>query len=307
MKRYNLRLKYGTHFEDGTGEGGGGGEGEAKPLLSDWKQHLPEDIAGDKSLETFEDIGTLAKAFIDTKADVGRSIRIPGPDAGADDLDSFNTKLMEAVPGLMRVPDPDDADSLNQVYDKLGRPKAPSDYEIPEGLPDDEVGNTMRERLNQLKATAHEAGLTKAQFNAQAKKLVDNFNEQMSEIESATTEEQEKLKLDWGSGLESKYKSILDLAQQTGAPESLRDRIADKSLDAGTMKWLDSLVDTLSDEGAQMQFQGQQDKTRITPVEAEAQINEIMDRDEYWDPTSPKQKGLLDKVVELQKVVESGR
>ena len=88
------------------------------------------------------------------------------------------------------------------------------------------------------------------------------------------------------------------------APQSLRDGVANRSLDAGTMKWLDSMVNALSD-APQMRFQGQQDESRVTPAEAEAQINELMDRKEYWDATSPMQAGLVKKVTDLEKIVQS--
>lgn len=279
-------------------------ENDPQPLLSEWRDHLPEDIASDKSLESFDSIDKLAKAYIDTKADVGRSIRIPGPDADDSTIDTFNAKLMEAVPGLMRVPNPDDADSLNQVFDKLGRPKEATEYAIPEGIPDSEVGTNFKKQLEGMRELAHENGLTKTQWEKQATKLIENFNNQLNEMEGATYDEQERLRSEWGSATDSKFKSILDLAQQTDAPESLREGIINRTLDADTMKWLDSMVSALSD-GPQMRFQGMQDKHRITPNEAEAQINEIMAREEYWDPTSPQQKTLLDKVIELQKVVES--
>ncbi len=279
-------------------------EEESKPLLSEWKENLPEDIAGDKSLESFEDVGALAKAFIDTKADVGRSIRIPGPDAGDDDIDSFNSRLMEAVPGLMRVPNPEDAESMNQVYDKLGRPKEADGYEMPEGIPEGEIGKQFEAQLIEMRKTAHAAGLTKAQFDAQAKVLVENLNNQLNENAGAIADEQDQLRMEWGNATESKHKSILDLLNQTDAPESLREGIINRKLPADMVKWFDSMVTALSD-GPQMQFQGQQDKSRVTPKEAESQINEIMARDEYWDPTSPQQKGLVDKVVELQKIAES--
>ncbi len=274
------------------------------PLLSDWKQHLPEDIASEKSLESFEDVGSLAKAFIDTKADIGRSIRIPGADASDADVDAFNAKLMEAVPGLMRVPNQDDADSMNQLYDKMGRPKEAKEYSTPEGIPDSDVGARFKQQLEGMKEFAHENGLTKSQWDKQANKLIEDFKGQLDEAEGGIAAEQDQLRMEWGSATDSKFKSILDLINQTDGPESLKNGVIERTLDQNTMKWLDSMVEALSD-GPQMRFQGQQDKGRVTPKEAEAQINEIMARDEYWDATSPQQKGLVDKVVELQKIAES--
>lgn len=304
MKHRNLRLKYGTHFMAEEGGGGGGGE-ITEPLLKDWKASLPEELQNDKSLESFDDIGKLARAFVDTKADVGRSIRIPGPDAAPEAIDTFNEKLKEAVPGLMRMPDIDNTEQVMELYDRLGRPKEPSEYPTPEGLPEGDLGDNLKAQLNELKRVSHEAGLTKAQFEAQAKTIVDNFNNQLAAIEGKTGAEMEKLQLDWGAALDTKFKTALDLAQQTNAPQSLRDGIANRSLDADTMKWLDGMAAALSGKGPQMQFQGQQSSTAMTPAEANAQITEIMDRKEYWDPSSPVQQDLVDKVIKLQKIAQS--
>ena len=279
-------------------------EEDKEPLLKDWKTTLPEELQSDKSLEDFDDVGKLARAFVDTKADNGRSIRIPGPDASTDVVDSFNAKLLESVPGLMQTPDVDNAEAMNGLYDKLGRPKAPSDYATPEGLPDSDLGRSMETQLGELKKSAYETGLSKKQFDAQAKAIVENFKSQVSVMDGKTAEEQEKLRLDWGSALDSKYKSALDLAQQTDAPESVRNGIANRTLDSATMKWIDGMVTALSDS-PQMRFQGQQDDTRVTPAEAEAQIHELMERKEYWDATSPMQAGLVKKVVDLEKIAQS--
>lgn len=307
MKFRSLRLRYGTHFmaDEGGDEGNGGG-GDGEPLLKDWRTHLPETLVNDKSLESFDDIGKLAQAFVDTKADVGRSIRIPGPDAGADVVDSFNTKLMESVPGLAKMPDMDNKEEVLQLYDKLGRPKDASDYPTPEGLPDNEMGASLKEQLNDLKKVSHEEGLTKGQFEAQAKAIVENYNTQMTAIQGNIVDEQDKLKVDWGSAVQAKTQDILNLAKQTDAPQSIIDGIAEKALDATTMKWLDGLVNALSGEGPQMKFQGQGSETRITPIEANARIAEIMDKPEYWDQGNPQQEVLMKKVVELGKIAESG-
>ena len=78
MKHRNLRMKYGTHMVEGDGDGDGGGGGAA-----DWRSTLSEDNAANKGLADFKDLNGLAKAYLDTKADNGRSLRLPGPDASA--------------------------------------------------------------------------------------------------------------------------------------------------------------------------------------------------------------------------------
>ncbi len=89
----------GIFFKDGDDEGGGGGGQD------DWKDTLPDDLKTNASLLDVPDVATLAKRFIDTKAMVGNSFRVPGEDASTEDWGKFNTNLIEKVPALMFKPD----------------------------------------------------------------------------------------------------------------------------------------------------------------------------------------------------------
>ena len=270
--------------------------------MSEWNENLSEDLKGDKGLADFKDLNGLAKAYLDTKADVGRSLRVPGEDASDEVKAAFNTSLMEKVPGLARIPGEDTSDDdRNSFYSQMGKPKEATGYTQPEGLPDN-----LKDGMNALAKVAHENNFTQAQFKKVAENLVNDSKVATEATETGFTDEQNKLKLDWGSSLEAKSQSILELAKQTGAPESIVNAITNKQLDMNTMKWMDGLVESLSGEGGQMNFQGDKGhEGRITPDEANLQIEEIMTRKEYFDPASPLQAGLMKKVVELGRIAIS--
>lgn len=287
MKHCKMRFKYGTHF---MAEGGDAG--------ANWRDGLG-DLKDDKGLADFKDIGGLAKAYLDTKADVGRSLRLPGPDASAEAKEAFNASLLEKVPGLTRIPGEDASDTDKaSFYTQMGKPKEPTGYTQPEDLPEN-----LKEGMNALAKVAFDNDFTQAQFKQLASNLVIDSKSSVENVDAAFLAEQNKLKLDWGTALANKSQAILSLAEQTGAPESIVNAITNKQLDMATMKWMDGLVDSLSGEGGQMNFQGDGNGDgRVTPKEASSQIEEIMARDEYWDSTSPLQQGLIDKVTELGKV-----
>lgn len=283
MKKYNLRLKYGTFNKDGD----------------DWRDGLPDDISGDKGLADFNDIGGLAKAYLDTKADNGRSLRIPGAEATPEAKAAFNASLIEKIPGLTRIPGDDSSDEDKaSFYTQMGKPAEATGYTQPENLSD-----ALKDGMNALAKVAFENDLTQAQFKRLATNLVTDSTAAGDAVNDGYTDQNNKLKLDWGSALGAKSQAILELAKQTGAPESIVNAITNKQLDMNTMKWMDGLVESLSGEGGQMNFQGNNDEAgRVTPTEAATQIDEIMNRKEYFDSGSPLQAGLIKKVVELGKI-----
>jgi len=284
MKKYNLRLKYGTFAKDGD--------------ENVWREGLDETLAGDKGLADFKDLNGLAKAYLDTKSDLGRSIRLPGSDAGEDALVAFHQSLTEKVPGLTPMPDLENAESVTAFMKRLGMPEEASGYDA------GEIPESLKESMLAFQAAAHGSDLTKKQFDVLSKFLVTENADADAASVTANQAEQDKLKLDWGETLGNKSQAILELMKQTGAPDSLVDKITGHKMDMASMKWFNGLVEALSGEGGQMDFQGgQHEDGRVTPDEAKTQINEIMGnkKSPYWDASDPQHAALVKKVVELQK------
>jgi chorismate mutase len=66
--------------------------------MSDTQDWMAPDLREDPALRDFKDPNALAKAYKDTKALVGSSIRPPGPDAGPEAHAEFAKKLAEKTP-----------------------------------------------------------------------------------------------------------------------------------------------------------------------------------------------------------------
>ncbi len=300
MKKYNLRLKYGTFRKDG-GDGGDGGSGGSGGSADDWRDGLG-DLKDNKGLKDFKDVGGLAKAYLDTKADNGRSLRIPGPDASADTISAFNADLISKVPSLVNIPGEDTSEEdVASFFTQLGKPAEASKYVQPKDMPD-----ALKDGMNTLAARAFENNLTQDQFKRIADSMVKDNTTANDAATTLTADEYDKLKLDWGPAIQTKSQQILELAKQTGAPQSLIDAVTERKMDASTMKWLDGLVTTMSGEGSQMSFQGGgTPDDRVTPSEAKVQIEEIMARKEYWESGNAQQEGLIAKVVSLGKIASA--
>jgi hypothetical protein len=59
----------------------------------DWRSGLAEDIKAEKSLESFKDIGSLAKSYVESQKMIGGSVRIPKEDAPPEEWAKFHAKL----------------------------------------------------------------------------------------------------------------------------------------------------------------------------------------------------------------------
>jgi len=79
-------------------------EEEPKPAEPTWRDTLPDDLKGSKSLEDFKDVPGLAKSYVELKKHAGGSVKMP-----------------QAT---------DDAETWSAFYTKLGRPEASKDYQL---------------------------------------------------------------------------------------------------------------------------------------------------------------------------------
>lgn len=116
-----------------------------EPAKIDWRSEIPEEIRSHKSLETIQDIPSLAKSFVNAQSMIGADkVAIPGKYATDDDW--------------------------NIVYDKMGRPAESSGYELENKLAEGQSENV--EMLTNYKDVAHKLGLQPRQ----AQGLLNWFN-----------------------------------------------------------------------------------------------------------------------------------
>lgn len=123
---------------------------------------LPEDMRADPKLSTYKTPGDLAKAYKALESKLGGSVSIP----------------VESDP-----------EGWQKLYDRLGRPKEPSEYE---------VGDTSDPVSEKFKAVFHAAGLNKAQ----AKQIGEAWKAVVSETQAGQKKTVDKyeaeLLSDWG-------------------------------------------------------------------------------------------------------------
>lgn len=268
-------------------------------MADDWKSGLPEELKSAPALKDVGDVATLAKAFVETKAFVGSSIRPPGPDATPQAKTDFIQKLQEKVPELLFLPDGDDDVAKlarETAWTKLGRPKEPKDYVLPADV------QVPEEHLEALRKEALDEGLTKSQFQARAKRVADAI----TQAELGRQDSQKALKKELGAAFDERTAAAAAVAAKLGLSPELVAALKNGTVDVGTFKAFATIAKGFGEMRQVADQGGGGGGGRLTPGEAEAQRAEIMARPEYFNPKASQMaihESLKRKVQELNELI----
>ena len=241
-----------------------------------WRESLPEDLREAGALRDIPDVNTLAKAYTDAQSYIGRSIRIPGDDAGDEVWSDFTAKLTN-VPGIARVPTEDSSDEdWSAFYSRMGRPETPDAYNIKrqEGLEWSDAEDALLSKL-------HEIGLN----NRQASDLVNWMNEGVTEVNQDQERSRDaalaQLKDDWGQAFDSKISDAKAALNHFGDAQLMAE------LDASGLGNNVALIKAFAEIGKGFSEDpamstGDRRAMAVTPAEARMQIDEIL-----ANPTHP--------------------
>ena len=156
---------------------------------------LPANYASNPSLKDFKSIDAFAESYLNLKSQMGRSVAIPGKDAGTDDMNKFYERIT-SVNGVMRSPDKDNQEAMNQFYGTLGRPAESSGYDT--GIDGESAGLLNADAINSFKETAHKANLTSDQFKAIVAYDMSRAQVQTQADQNAATNGVSVLQQRWG-------------------------------------------------------------------------------------------------------------
>lgn len=286
------------------GSGGGGGGGSSDAPKGNWRDGLPDDIKGNAALANLEDVGQMAKSFIDMKAYQGNSLHIPGEDAGEEQRKQFTDKLLEKAPNVMLRPDFGNQDQSREFYRTLGMPSEAAGYEMPQLSDLPEGMNSNNEKMEFFRGIAHDAGLTKGQFDKVITKVFENdmasATAQLDEHKAAM----EALTNEWGLVTTERLAATLAIAKKTQAPDSLIKALENNQLPVNLVKWIHGLSVSIGSEGQQLSTADNSKPGRMTPAEAQVKIDEIYaNRDHAF---FKGKKEAMDKMLELVKFAKPG-
>jgi hypothetical protein len=263
------------------------GQAPSAQPVSDWRSEIPEDIRSHKSLETIQDVGSLAKSYVNAQSMIGADKVVkPGKFATSDDWNSF--------------------------YDKVGRPASADDYQLENKLAEGQSENA--DMVSWFKKTAHEVGL----LPHQAQNLLNKYNEfsgsQVQQSASVTEDEINKVALD----LKKEYGQAFDdrMAVGKGVLENFSsipvEEFEDLTLSNG-MKLGDhpAIIKTMVNIGQYMKEKMGEDtlagvKTSggLSPSEASEKLAELTQPSSpYWDAKHPQHSFYVDEAMRYREMV----
>lgn len=287
---------------DGSGGGGGGGglpAGQQGPGVgTPWYSGLASEGAELPPLVTeAPDFATFVKTAQDLKAYQGASLRIPGPEASAEDRTAFHAKLAEKVPGVYYMPDPENADQVKALRRKLGAPDDAAGYTFtaPEGGDLDE-GLTAQYRtwVNDLDMSQE-----------QADTIYKNFNEyQLAAINGMKGEHQGKLnelKAELGVTYPDRIKKINFLLSKYPGTEVMQESMLKDEFPPHVVRLFSQMSDQLLGEGMQMVGAAGQEPTGVNPEEARNRAAEVRAHPAFLDDHHPQHAEMVKKHLEYMK------
>ena len=258
--------------------------GDAPQLLSDWREHLPEDLSTSPVMEKFNSKGfdEVVKSYINLEQKLGGNPIIkPGENATSEQIAEYFTQL--------------------------GRPDAPEGYEIgaPEDLPEGFKYDPDDEKA--FRKWAYEQGIS----NAHAKAIWDRqigtsssaFKAALEGRRESLQTQLSELKQEWGSAYDEKLKMANRVARLGGEEfvEFLRSRGLHQEV---------PVIKMFADIGSKMSEDSlgagkPKPVVALTPAEAQSRINKIMgDKDHPYHTAEPHSPARKEAVAEVAKLYE---
>ena len=223
-----------------------------------WRDSLPEDIRGEKCLETFGDLSGMAKTLVHAEKQIGKKgVILPTENSTDEEWGGF--------------------------YNQLGRPEEVTGYGLgrPEDFPEEHFSE---EGMNQFAELAHKIGLntqqTKALFDYDIARVKGALEGAGVETENAKAEATEQLKIDWGAAYDEKM-HLANRAINDFTDEQERDQLLEL---VGNNPLFAKFISKVGSKLVEGKAISPTDNIP-TPIEALAEIDELTATPGYLDGT----------------------
>ena len=252
------------------------------------------------SIEKFESWESLEKGYQELESYMGNAVRIPGENAGAEDWAKFDEKLAN-VPGLVRIPDGENPEAMQNFYQSLGKPADVQGYQFEpiEGL------DLSREDDAAFAEASYNANLTREQANYMRSFLADNLAGMEQSAQEAQQESIGALKQKWGKAFDHNVSLATAAAKQLdgelpGIAEYMENTDPNE-MDANTVTMLNLMAGLMGETGA---IDTGRPAGVMTPEEAMLQAQEIRNNPDhpYNNELDPAHQSAQKKMADLYKM-----
>lgn len=252
-------------------------KGNFPKALSDFTTlEIPGAVKDDETHQAFHTkLGSLAKAYADTKSMVGGMIKIPGKGASEEEVAAFRSKL--------------------------GVPDAPDKYEL--NLPENEDNRLLFDEntLTGFKDKAHAAGYTNEQVQLALDFQTDMVQEQMKALDDMAAEGTAALQKEWGDKYDENIKGAEAMVSKYFPENAQKDIAASMGNNPDFVRGLVEIYNRTKESG---DLKGGDSSARDTTVEAlSAEINDLMSSDKYAKADPATHKKVADLMARKQKLL----
>lgn len=272
----------------------------ALELPDGWKDQLPDEIKESGVLDDIKTIDQMATMVVNGRKLQSNQISIPGEDVSPEKRDEFLKDLQSKIPDLVYVGENAD---LNNLYDRMGRPKEATEYKLPE-IPD-----PLKDNFAGLSVKAHELGVTDKQLIGLTDSILGDYNISLNKQAVIMEESTSAMKKEYGEAYDDRKKSTASFAEKVGFDEQFVEAVKDGIIGLDNMKAFDNLMTGFKSPGPRIGDEPGSDPVHMTPGQAELKLNEIFNNKEhpYWDGASPAHDAAINKVVELTRAADAGK
>lgn len=225
------------------------------PSPSSWRDSLPEDIKNHSAISQYEDVGALAKSYINAQSLIGKKgVIVPSEKASPEDWSNF--------------------------YKQLGQPDLEKfEIKLPEGT------ELNPEVLNQFKDAAFKSGLLPKQAQGllewYTKFEKDTMATLQSQKQQSTAQEIDSLKKEWGDGFQ-KQVALAQMAVKELGGEGFVKYLVDSGLASNVplTKFMAQVGKLLGEDKLRGEGVGAFGKT---PQELDAEIQAMFESPAFMD------------------------
>jgi hypothetical protein len=169
---------------------------------------LSDERKASPTLNKYSSLGEALNGLVNADERLGGSIRIPGEDAGPDDINAYNEKLINNAPDLMRKPDFSNPEQSDEFYQTLGKPKEMAGYTIPDEITLD------KEIVDQIVQIGYDNNLIDSQVGGFLKALSSMNNQTAENNQVVQTQDMDDLAGKWGVTLEGRLASAKKMNEE---------------------------------------------------------------------------------------------
>lgn len=253
-----------------------------------WRDSLGDELRDNPSLTKFDDVGGLAKSYVEVSSLIGKKGLIP-PDE-------------HSTP-----------EQVNEFYTALGRPETPEGYEAGSYEPPEILAEIWDVNgVAEVTKAAHELGVSKEQFaglvDALAQSQARNLEEHIQSVEQRRESVTSELTKEWGATTPQKMdhakRGFAAAAESAGlSVEELAGQLLPDGSLIGDNAALTKIFATLGEQGGELGFRGGKGgRGTLTPAEAKAEAAELLTHEGMLDRSHPEHKALVSRREALLKM-----